>query len=313
MNTFNEVYKTWHNRKLNHWTTESAKVSNCLMINHVIPVIGSKPIDKIKTKMIDELLESMDDKGFVASRKKAYSKIVSVFNLAIRNELIDFNPASAIDTTFYKKATSTPRATTVNPRDIGKILTILNNNYHHLQTWQVTIAFKLLPYLMSRPVEVAGLRWSEVNFEDRVIIIPRERMKSDREHQIPMSDQVFKLLKAAEEHRMNSEYVFPSPRGGGHISTRSLLLRLRRAGIKPNELTSHGWRSMASTRLNEGINSKGSLKPSDNTDTFDYDAIEIQLAHKDTSQRGIYNHSAYFESRREMMQSWADYLDKISA
>ena len=155
MNTFNEVYKTWHNRKLNHWTTESAKVSNCLMINHVIPVIGSKPIDKIKTKMIDELLESMDDKGFVASRKKAYSKIVSVFNLAIRNELIEFNPASAIDTTFYKKATSTPRATTVNPRDIGKILTILNNNYHHLQTWQVTIAFKLLPYLMSRPVEVA--------------------------------------------------------------------------------------------------------------------------------------------------------------
>ena len=58
---------------------------------------------------------------------------------------------------------------------------------------------------------------------------------------------------------------------------------------------------MASTRLNEGIDSK----------VFDKDIIEIQLAHKDTSQRGIYNHAAYFDSRREMMQEWADYLDKI--
>jgi len=135
-----------------------------------------------------------------------------------------------------------------------------------------------------------------------VIIIPKERMKSDREHQIPMSNQVYDILKQAETHRENSKYVFPSPRGGKHISTRSLLLRLRRSGIKSNELTTHGWRSMASTRLNEGINSK----------VFDKDIIEIQLAHKDTTQRGAYNHAAYFDARVEMMQDWADYLDKIS-
>jgi integrase len=126
-------------------------------------------------------------------------------------------------------------------------------------------------------------------------------MKSDRDHQIPMSKQVFDLLKQAETHRENSEYVFPSPRGGGHISTRSILLRMRRAGIKPNELTTHGFRSMASTILNEGVHIKG----------FSKDAIEMQLAHKDTSQRGVYNHAAYFDSRVDMMQSWADYLDKI--
>ena len=301
MNTFNDVYTSWHNRKMNNWTKESAIVSDSLMTNHVINVLGDKPINKIKPKMIDELLEVMDKKGYVASRKKVHSKIASVFNLAIRNGLIDYNPSSAIDTSFYKKATSTPRATSIKPKDIGKILTILNNNYHHLQTWQVTIASKLMPYMMSRPIEVCGLEWSEVNFEDRVIIIPKERMKSDRQHQIPMSNQVFELLKEAETHRMNSEYVFPSPRGGGHISTRSLLLRLRRSGIKSDELTTHGWRSMASTRLNEGIDSK----------VFDKDIIEIQLAHKDTSQRGIYNHAAYFESRREMMQEWADYIDSI--
>ena len=154
---------------------------------------------------------------------------------------------------------------------------------------------------MSRPIEVVGLRWSEVNFEDKVIIIPRERMKSDREHQIPMSNQVFDILKQAETHRENSKYVFPSPRGQGPITTRSLLLRLRRAGVKSSELTTHGFRSMASTILNEGVYIKGYSK----------DAIEMQLAHKDTTQRGVYNHAAYFDARVEMMQEWADYLDTI--
>jgi len=302
MNTFNEVYTTWHDRKMTNWTKDSAVVSHSLMTNHVLAAIGDKPINKIKPKMIDEILLFMDIKGYVASRKKVHSKIASVFNKAIRDELIDYNPSLAIDTSFYKRATPTPRATTVKEKDISKILTILDNTYHHLQTWQVTLASKLMPYIMSRPIEVCGLKWSEVDLDDKVIIIPKERMKSDREHQIPMSNQVFDILKQAKEHRVNSEYVFPSPRGGGHISTRSLLLRLRRAGIKSSELTTHGWRSMASTILNEGVYIKA----------FNKDAIEMQLAHKDTTQRGAYNHAAYFDARVKMMQVWADYLDKIS-
>jgi len=300
-NTFKDVYTSWHNRKMINWTTESANVSDSLMTNHVLDAIGDKPINKIKPKMIDEILLFMDVKGYVASRKKVHSKIASVFKKAIRDGLIEYNPSLAIDTSFYKRATPTPRATSIKPKDISKILTILNNSYHHLQTWQVSLASKLMPYIMSRPIEVCGLEWSEVDLEDRVIIIPKERMKSDREHQIPMSNQVYDILKQAETHRENSKYVFPSPRGGKHISTRSLLLRLRRSGIKSNELTTHGWRSMASTRLNEGINSK----------VFDKDIIEIQLAHKDTTQRGVYNHAAYFDARVEMMQEWADYLDTI--
>ena len=301
MKTFNEVYTTWHDRKSINWTKDSAVVSNSLMTNHVLPMLGNKPINEIDGEMIDKLLMTMDKKGFIASRKKAYPKIASVFKLAKRKKYIKFNPSLDIDTSDYKTKTSTPRATSVKPKDISKILNVFMNNYHHLQTWQVTIATKILPYMMSRPIEVCGLLWSEVNFEDKVIFISKDRMKSDRDHQIPMSRQVFDLLKQAETYRENSEYVFPSPRGGGHISTRSILQRIRRAGIKPNELTTHGFRSMASTILNEGVHIKG----------FSKDAIEMQLAHKDTSQRGVYNHAAYFDSRVDMMQSWADYLDKI--
>ena len=302
MKTFNEVYLTWHDRKTINWTKDSAVVSNSLMTNHVLPMLGDKPINEIDLEMIDKLLMKMDKKGFTASRKKAYSKIVNVFKFAMGKKYIISNPAKDIDLTMYKTKASTPRATSVKPKDISRILTILNNSYHHLQTWQVTIASDLMPYMMSRPIEIAALEWIEVNFEDRVIIIPKERMKSDRDHQIPMSNQVFKLLKEAETHRENSKYVFPSPRGQGPITTRSLLLRLRRAGIKTDELTTHGFRSMASTILNEGVHIQGYSK----------DAIEMQLAHKDTTQRGVYNHAAYFDTRVEMMQKWADYLDKIS-
>ena len=301
MNTFNEVYTTWHDRKMTNWTKDSAVVSHSLMTNHVLPMLGDKPINEIDGEMIDKLLMKMDKKGFIASRKKAYPKIASIFKLAKRKKYIVSNPALDIDTSDYKTKTSTPRATTVKPQDISKILTILNNNYHHLQSWQVTLASKLMPYIMSRPIEIAALEWIEVNFDDKVIIIPKERMKSDRDHQIPMSNQVFDILKQAETHRENSKYVFPSPRGQGPITTRSLLLRLRRAGVKSSELTTHGFRSMASTILNEGVYIKGYSK----------DAIEMQLAHKDTTQRGVYNHAAYFDARVEMMQEWADYLDTI--
>ena len=302
MNTFNEVYTTWHDRKMTNWTKDSAVVSHSLMTNHVLPMLGDKPINEIDGEMIDKLLMKMDKKGFIASRKKAYPKIASIFKLAKRKKYIVSNPALDIDTSDYKTKTSTPRATTVKPQDISKILTILNNNYHHLQSWQVTLASKLMPYIMSRPIEIAALEWIEVNFDDKVIIIPKERMKSDRDHQIPMSNQVFDILKQAETHRENSKYVFPSPRGQGPITTRSLLLRLRRAGVKSSELTTHGFRSMASTILNEGVYIKGYSK----------DAIEMQLAHKDTTQRGVYNHALYFDARVKMMQEWADYLDKIS-
>ena len=301
MNTFNEVYTTWHDRKMTNWTKDSAVVSHSLMTNHVLPMLGDKPINEIDGEMIDKLLMKMDKKGFIASRKKAYPKIASIFKLAKRKKYIVSNPALDIDTSDYKTKTSTPRATTVKPQDISKILTILNDNYHHLQSWQVTLASKLMPYIMSRPIEIAALEWIEVNFDDKVIIIPKERMKSDRDHQIPMSNQVFDILKQAETHRENSKYVFPSPRGQGPITTRSLLLRLRRAGVKSSELTTHGFRSMASTILNEGVYIKGYSK----------DAIEMQLAHKDTTQRGVYNHAAYFDARVEMMQEWADYLDTI--
>lgn len=302
MNTFNEVYTTWHDRKMTNWTKDSAVVSHSLMTNHVLPMLGDKPINEIDGEMIDKLLMKMDKKGFIASRKKAYPKIASIFKLAKRKKYIVSNPALDIDTSDYKTKTSTPRATTVKPQDISKILTILNDNYHHLQSWQVTLASKLMPYIMSRPIEIAALEWIEVNFDDKVIIIPKERMKSDRDHQIPMSNQVFDILKQAETHRENSKYVFPSPRGQGPITTRSLLLRLRRAGVKSSELTTHGFRSMASTILNEGVYIKGYSK----------DAIEMQLAHKDTTQRGVYNHALYFDARAEMMQDWANYLDKIS-
>ena len=301
MNTFNEVYTTWHDRKMTNWTKDSAVVSHSLMTNHVLPMLGDKPINEIDGEMIDKLLMKMDKKGFIASRKKAYPKIASIFKLAKRKKYIVSNPALDIDTSDYKTKTSTPRATTVKPQDISKILTILNDNYHHLQSWQVTLASKLMPYIMSRPIEIAALEWIEVNFDDKVIIIPKERMKSDRDHQIPMSNQVFDILKQAETHRENSKYVFPSPRGQGPITTRSLLLRLRRAGVKSSELTTHGFRSMASTILNEGVYIKGYSK----------DAIEMQLAHKDTTQRGVYNHALYFDARVEMMQEWADYLDTI--
>ena len=289
--------------------------------NHVLPILGDLPVTEIKPKTIEYALNAIEikasdsDNNYIPTISRSLSMMKGVFMKCVREGLIDYNPAASISLSDYGKHKVRHQATTVVPRDISKILVKLYN-YSPGPTgmWQITIAMKLLPYLMCRPGEVATLKWDAVNFDDRIITIADEQMKMGQKHQIPMADQVYSLLKQAEKYRKESAYVFPGrDNQNTSITTGGLLVRLRSCGISSEELCNHGWRSMASTRLNEGISTDGSLEMKDNNKSFDWNAIEIQLAHKDSSVRGVYNHATYVESRRPMMQEWANYLDSLRA
>jgi integrase len=141
--------------------------------------------------------------------------------------------------------------------------------------------------------------WSEVDFDAKLIRINKERMKLKRIHIVPMSFQVFKLLQNLRNVNVDSDYVFPSPRNiNKPITSSALRLALRSVGVKMDKITPHGFRSMASTRLNEmGYNA---------------DLIEIQLSHSHANKvRAAYNHAEYLEERITMMQEWSNYLDSL--
>ena len=148
---------------------------------------------------------------------------------------------------------------------------------------------------LARLQEATGLRWDEVNIDEMLAIIPPERMKMRKTHYIPLSRQSVSNLMFAKENFLNETFVFPGNKPGQPITVASLWTRLKQDNINS---TSHGFRHLASTILNESR-------------LFHSDFIEVALAHEDKNEmRGTYNKAEYVEDRREMMQWWSDFIDK---
>jgi integrase len=169
----------------------------------------------------------------------------------------------------------------------------------HIGSDEVNAALEIAPHVFLRPGELTGLLWSEVDFQERLIRINAERMKTKKVHLVPMSTQVFTTLKNLSQINTGSNFVFPTPRNKNiSITTNALLVAIRSLGIDKFTFTTHGFRYMASIRLNEL--------------GYRTDIIELQLAHtKSNILTSAYNYSNLLEERRTMMQEWSDHLIEL--
>ena len=142
--------------------------------------------------------------------------------------------------------------------------------------------------------------WSEVDLEAAVWRIPGSRMKMNREHVVQLSTQAVAILAEAKEPTGAGRYVFPSVRTPLRpMSENTLNAALRRLGYTTDEMTSHGFRSTASTLLNE-------------SGKWSVDAIERALAHSDADAvRAAYHRGAHWQERVQMAQWWSDHLDHL--
>jgi integrase len=142
------------------------------------------------------------------------------------------------------------------------------------------------------------MAWSELDLENAIWTIPAAKTKMRREHHVPLSRQAVEVIKYMKELFADKPQVFPSMMSGKMLlSENSMNSALRRMGVGEDEHTAHGFRSSASSILNES----GAFSP---------DAIEAQLAHLDTREvRRVYNRATYWSERVKMMQWWADMLD----
>lgn len=150
---------------------------------------------------------------------------------------------------------------------------------------------------------------TEIDFDQSEWRIPAEKMKMRQLHIVPLSSQALKILKNLEpytnrhfEGKTNApRYVFH----GGHsklkpMSNNAILTALRNLGYSKEEMTGHGFRSVASTLLHE--------------QGWNHQAIERQLAHSEKNKvSAAYNYAEHLTERRKMMQTWADYLDTLKA
>jgi integrase len=150
-----------------------------------------------------------------------------------------------------------------------------------------------------RTNELRGALWTEIDWDKAEWRIAAERMKMKEQHIVPLSLQAISVLRQLEKITGNRLYLFPNQHNPAmFMSENTILFALYRMGYH-SRATGHGFRSTASTILNEN--------------GFGADVIERQLAHNErNSVRAAYNHAQYLPERRQMMQWWADYLDEVA-
>lgn len=154
----------------------------------------------------------------------------------------------------------------------------------------------MLIHTFVRTGELRYARWDELDLEQQEWIIPASRMKMGEEHIVPLTPQTLELFAQIKDYNGKREFVFASPqRPKQAISENAILNLIYRIGYK-GKTTGHGFRSTASTILNES--------------NFNPDAIERQLAHAERNKiRAAYNRGEYLDERKKIMSWWSSYVE----
>ncbi|MDB9864193.1 tyrosine-type recombinase/integrase [Candidatus Thioglobus sp.] len=294
--TFEQMFLKWINKNKDQWSIGYVEDTIQRANNYLIPKLGNLPIDEIKSSEIRNLLLKIQDTGKLDMFKKVKGILNGVFKYSVGMDVLKVNPVRDLPSEIFKKKPEKHYASITDPNEIPWLLDKLEE---HKGGYEVRAALVIAPHVFLRPSELTGMLWSEVDFDAKLIRINKDRMKVKKTHLVPLSIQVLKALKNLRNVNTDSDYVFPSPRNiNKPITSSALRLALRSVGVGKDKMTTHGFRSMASTRLNElGYNA---------------DLIEIQLSHSQANKvRAAYNHAEYLEERIAMMQEWSNYLDLL--
>jgi integrase len=257
---------------------------------------GKRPVADITPQELLHELRKHERRGRLEATKQLRSFASRVFRYAVATARAERDPAQLL-----LGALTTPRvkhfAAITDPVEFGALLRAIED---YQGDPAVMYALKLAPHVFQRPGELRQMEWKEIDFEKAVWIIPEGKMKMRQPHSVPLSQQALAILTEMRRLSGSGRYVFPSVRTRARpISDNTINAALRRMGYSKEQMTAHGFRTSASSLLNES----GKWNP---------DAIERSLAHMVAgSVRRIYNRSAYWKERVEMAQWWSDYLDEL--
>jgi integrase len=291
-NTFEKMARAWLALKGTNLNQKYHKQSLERMEQHVFPMIGALPITEITTLAVVRVIEKIASRGTIETARRMGQLIGQTFRYACRRDLCKYNPAS--DLRDILKLPEKKHHARVPLEELPELLQSIANRENDLSK----AAMQLLSLTLLRTNELIGAKWSEIQWGHAEWHVPKERMKIKRPHIVPLSRQTIEILKSLQKETGDKEFIFHSYASQSkHISNGTVLMALRRMGYQ-GRMTGHGFRSIASTILNE----KG-YRP---------DAIERQLAHADKDKvRSAYNHAEYLLERKKMMQDYADMLEKI--
>ncbi len=257
--------------------------------NHIFPKLGRKPLSAITAPMAIKALQPLADEGKLELVRRLCQRLNMLCDYAVNTGSLDHNRLSGIKAAF-KPPTQVNNAC-LKPSELPELACAIDDS-NLSQLTKLLMLFQL--HTMARPTEAAGARWSELDIEAGLWIVPAERMKKRREHIVPLTDEVKAIVTALEIFkRPDAEFLFPSNvAAAGHLNASTVNNALKRTLNLGQRTTAHGFRATASTALNDA--------------GFDADLIEMSLAHLDKNTvRATYNRSQYIERRKPLMSWWS--------
>lgn len=308
-NTFGLLAEAWFAWKLKKkkWNADSESRIRGLLDNDILPWLGGKPISELTRRDVSLVLNRVADAGKKDSPRRARSVIMWVFEYAIEfhefPEHNNFMRGKNVGGLESHKVTH--HATILERERIGKLMKDIKGVSGTLMT---RTALRLLPYLWQRPINVRQMEWDELDLDRALWFIPADKMKMGEEHVVPLPIQAVELLRDIQPltGRDGKGPVFPNVsraerKATPYMSDATMNKALRRLGYDTKkDITGHGFRSMARTLLPEELG-----MPSE--------WAERHLSHKTREQNGTaYDRAKYLSQRCEMVQAWADWLDKLA-
>ena len=290
-------------------SSEATVTQNRRMLKNITNWLGNIAIKDIKRVDIINILEKIQNKGIIETAHRLLSLMNKIYMFAVTKEYIEHNIFADID----KKSVLIPSNKNIHhpaitiPSEIKELLKDINSIEEKFKSdISVIFIFKIIPYVFVRSENIRLMRWDELDLEKGIWEIPKEKMKTHIAFVCPLSRHAIDIIKQIEPYsRHRSGFVFPSPsKNDRGVSGATLSDTLNRLGYK-NRHTFHGFRSMFSTNAYECYKEHG----------FHSDIIESCLAHKEKNRvKASYNRESkykYFEEKKELMQWWADWLDKL--
>jgi integrase len=260
-------------------------------------VIGGQPIASLAAVDLIRVIERIEQRGSVDIARRVHNYMGRICRYAVGRGLTTRDPSRDIELKdILPPADVKHHASVTEPKAVGGLLRAIEG---FTGAFTTRCALRLAPLVFVRPGELRHAEWTEFDFEKDEWRIPAAKMKMKEQHIVPLSAQAIAILREIQSLTGGGRYVFPSERGGGRpMSENTINAALRRLGYAKDEMTGHGFRSMASTLLHElGL---------------PHMVIERQLAHGERNEvSAAYNFAEYLPERRKMMQQWADYLDKL--
>ena len=262
----------------------------------MFPYISMYPISKIEAPQLLNMIRIIEQRGSYDLAHRVLGVCGQVFRYSLSTQgegRCTRDPSGDLRgaLTPHKKKNQAA----IKPEELPDLLRAIAT-YERIGNRQTQLALQLMSLTFVRTNELIRALWGEIDMDNAIWIVPDTRMKMKKEHVVPLSNQALNILSEIKTIADDSRYLLPGRNPNKPISNNTLLFALYRPGYK-GKMTGHGFRTVASTALNE-------------SGLFNPDAIERQLAHSERNEvRGAYNRAEYLPERKRIMAWWSDHLE----